>query len=465
MDWNFYAETEILEFPDTLQIKAPDPNKIKIDSRKIRQGDWFLPFKGQVTNGHNYIEKALNAGAVGFFYESDQSEMIPQRLLHLGCRVSSSLSFIQAVAKKWRKIFSNLKLIAITGSSGKTTAKELLSLALQVHGKTSFSKGNFNNELGLPLSLLELDSTTKFAVSEMGARHPGDIGKLVQIASPNVSCLLNVGTAHLGEFGSIENLLQTKMEIINRADPETMFVYPAEDSRIFSELHHKDRRLISFGFNEDATIKVVSEKWLPNVQKNRIVFNVDGKEYSEDFSYPHGKLAINLSTVLGVCHALGLPILPSIRAVKDFAGSPGRFHKVNGPGRSTIIDDSYNANPESVRAGLESMAKFFSSSSKIVLVLGDMLELGPTSPVKHRDIGLVCSELFPKSTLICIGPDSINIADGAKNGGIAVKNIHHFHRVEDFLHDIPALSFAEVIYIKGSRSIGLDAIVSALKEP
>ena len=205
-----------------------EPNQISTDSRHIKNGDLFIPLIGENFDGHNYIEKAIKSGASLALYEKNHWQPTNEKNL---VPVKSTLEAYQNIANYYRTLLDT-KIIAITGSSGKTTLKELLHLVLSKLDKVNATKFNYNNEIGVPKTLLAMTNEDGFGVVEMGARHVGDISKLVKIAIPDIVILTSVGSSHIGEFGSIENIYKTKLEIIKDSGSGALKIGPADDQKI-----------------------------------------------------------------------------------------------------------------------------------------------------------------------------------------------------------------------------------------
>ena len=214
---------------------------INTDSRTIKKGDWFLPLVGEKFDGHQYIEKAMRDGASGYFYSDEKFKDIDTNSI----KVLDTRKLFGQLATTWRKI-NNFQVIAITGSSGKTTFKELLNVFLQEHGITHRTSGNFNNEIGVPISLISTPYNADYSIIEMGARHVGDLDYLSRIAQQNVSVLLNVGNAHIGEFGNFENLVKTKCEIVKSAPMDATAIINADQFEIIEELNQDRHNRITF---------------------------------------------------------------------------------------------------------------------------------------------------------------------------------------------------------------------------
>ncbi|MFW7378286.1 MAG: UDP-N-acetylmuramoyl-tripeptide--D-alanyl-D-alanine ligase [Oligoflexus sp.] len=442
-------------------IPANLPNLIATDSRQIQDGQWFWPIIGENFNGHEFIEQAMAKGACGFTYQKDQAARIglTDDLRAKGMAVSNSLQGLQDLARFWRKLATNTKIFGITGSSGKTTAKQVLAHTLQAIAPTLSTRSSFNNEIGVPLTLCALTHEHHYAVVEMGARHAGDIRFLCDIAIPDVALLLNVGVAHLGEFGSLKTLRQTKLEIFTSTPTETVAVCPSWDQELLQVAKETHSVVVSFGPNVEASVQLLQSKALAD-GRQLVELMIDGKNFDVTLPFYHESLPINVCAILACGYAMHLPIEDMLASLASFRGVPRRF-EIHRNANRLIIDDSYNANPESMLAGLRSLQKGFAEYEKI-LILGDMLELGTESAQSHRDIGKVCQEIAPK-LLVTVGKESLHISQSAKEHGMDASKICHYENVEELRQRMNNIfASGNLIYVKASNGIKLYKVVDDL---
>lgn len=452
-----WLETNLLgPLPD--HLPAPQIHQLATDSRSIQKDEWFLPLSGENFDGHHFIEQAMEAGASGFFYQVSEKKHISLDLLKSGIPVKNVLSALQDFAKEWRLCFKkDLTLFALTGSVGKTTCKEMLFTILNPQGPTLKTEGNFNNDIGVPKTLQKLNETHKYAVLELGARHTGDIERLVNIVNPNITCCLNVGTAHIEVFKTEEAILKTKTEIFKTTCFEPKIVCFHDDQRILDVCQQSGKDYLSFGKSADADVSLVNEKWNDDGSL-MLEFTIHKKLYSLLFQQGHSAYSINALAALSMGLAAGLQPTDMIAALSRFEEIGGRFKKFQKNG-ITFIDDSYNANPESMKAGIESISQLFPKQRKI-FILGDMLELGQRSPQAHEDIGSYCQKQVSPLHLITIGTDSKFIQKQALLDGLAQDKAEHYKQVEDFLAaGIDLESRGTIVYIKGSNGIRLNKII------
>ncbi len=464
--------TALIEWPDLIEplnlnpnalkkfALAPRPEELNTDSRTITSGQWFVPLKGAQFDGHQYIDEALARGARGFFYESSSKSTLSPRTLESGVEVYDTLKALQTYAQCYRLKFS-IPLVAITGSCGKTTVKEMTALTLAPLGPNLATEANFNNEIGLPKTLLRLTEAHRSAVLEMGARHSGDIAELVKIAAPTVSTLLNAQDAHLGEFGSIEKLRETKLEILKFAPTSTQLILNRDDEILWEKARKElyGERLIGFGFHKDADVRIIESAVIGQKLDLLIGFRT-GRKLRFGFPY-HASYPINLAAALAIAESSGVNLDASVVELGKFVPSQGRFRAIN-LGSQLLIDDAYNANPMSMKAGIETVAALY-SNQKIGMILGDMLELGADSLAAHKRVGELAASVNPYC-MVGVGPQAKAMVDGFSNLKPGHPRVFHFDSVDKLLENKDQIFPAcEIVYVKGSNGINLKKVVAELK--
>lgn len=424
---------------DLLVSKAP-----VFDSRLATPGCIFLALQGETVDGHEYAADAYRAGAV--------FSLTTHRIDGPCVVVKDVIDAVAVLASFVRKRLTNLTVIGITGSQGKTSTKDLLTHMLRVAGPTVAPAGSFNNDLGLPITLLECDERTKFCILEMGARHKGDIARLCQIAQPNIGVVLTVGTAHLGEFGSVQAIAETKSELIQSLTPNGVAVLGSFDpfTPAMASLH--SGRVINFGDGQEVRAADIE------IREGRPHF---------DLVTPAGRDAVgmrvvgahqisNALAVAAVGTALDLPIeliASSLSTAENMSKWRMELHEVFG---LLIINDSYNANPESMAAALRSLVLFAQErGGESWAFVGKMHELGESSPSQHEAIGTLAQE---------IGIDHL-VAIGAPEYGEpkGLMKVHHFTNIDDSLNLADYFSAGDVALVKASRSEGFEVLAQKLE--
>lgn len=378
------------------------PNQIKTDSRKIRENDLFLALSGENFDGHHFIEKAIEAGASIIVYKG--SKWDPSRLKTRNGKkpvffvpTTSPLKFYQTLANRWRKMLSSSTVIAITGSYGKTTVKEMLDHVLSEFGKVHKTFANENNDIGVAKTLLETPKDAKFCILEMGARHPGDIAPLVKFSAPEICILTGIKDAHIEIFGNYENLCRTKLEMFTSSQVGALKIGSIDHVET-KEALARCPNTVTISQADTASIKINplqpnSKKYVYTVGQNKVEF--DWTLHSDVFLY-------NSAFVLAVVFGLGLDLSKAGDLLSKYPGTNGRFY-IHQQANRILIDDSYNAGPQSMLAGLTVLRQNFDGDP--VLVLGEMLELGAESRKAHQNLGNFLNIQFKNSTVILIGHD------------------------------------------------------------
>jgi len=411
------------------------------DSRQITPSCLFAAIKGERVDGHDYAIQAISAGACAVLTER-QLEDVESQLV-----VADVLLALGALARAWRQQI-NPTVVAITGSNGKTTVKEMVTEILAGSAPVLSSQGNFNNELGLPLTLFRLAAEHRYAVLELGASKAGDINYLAEICQPDVGLVNNAGPAHLQGFGSLDGVARAKGELL-AALPESGNAVFNGDQQWASLWNSLNRAAIGIRFGEDPGHPVHGRR----LADGMIEINTPGGSFQAHLPLPGQHNLMNALAATAVATVLEVPV-PQIQAGLE-AVSPvtGRLNRLVSQRGWIIIDDTYNANPASLYAGLLVLAE---QSSEPWLVLGDMLELGGGSRKLHSEVGEAAAGLGVKR-LYCVGELS---QAAAETFG---KDARHFSSKEDLidglLNDIhPGIT----CLVKGSRSMGMESVVTAL---
>ena len=440
----------------------PSVDRWHTDSRTISPGDWFIPLVGENFDGHQFIDAAIRGGAAGFLYNQASTDQIDHSLRSRGIPVANTMNALQAIAQGWRRTLKRCTLFGLTGSSGKTTTKEMLASILSVAGHSYSNKRNFNNEIGVSLTLCQIKQEHQYAALEFGARHTGDIALLCQISEPDICCLLNVGQAHLGIFGSLDALINAKWEIFTSSKQGSIWITNADDTNIMSHANRLHEDTITFGWSEKARVRIMESRATAN-HGMHVTIAIDGKIVPLELSTFHTAHPHNLAACCAMAHAAGIPLDTIKSGLEAFRPLAGRFFQYDF-GRKIIIDDTYNANPESMRRGLESLQSLYPQAQKAV-ILGDMLELGDDSARYHRELGLFCRDHVNLERLYTVGVDSEQIGRALGQHGFDQNKIMHFHTAQDLIVELESIiSKGDIFYFKGSHSIRLDTIIDAIKQ-
>ena len=436
--------------------------RISIDSRALRPGDLFVAIKGDRFDGHDFVNDALRAGAIGAVVQhvpggSNAATLRPPLLIE----VEDTTRALQDLAREVRRR-SGARVVAITGSAGKTTTKEVCAELLSAHFTVFRNKGNLNNHIGLPLSLLELVSKPDIAVVELGMNHAGEIRTLVGIAEPEVRVWTNVGDAHLGFFESADAIADAKAEILENARLSDVLVANANDVRIMQRLRSFAGRTLTFGIDTDADVSATSVK-------HRGLGGVDAQ-----VTTPAGSVQVhtpllglgNLSNVLAAM-AVGLyfrvPLQEMVERTARLTPAHHRGELLRLPGGVTLIDDSYNSSPAALKRALETVAMATGSARKLA-VLGEMLELGDHALRLHQECGRAAAE-SGLDLLIAVGSDpAVALATEAVAAGMPERCVQHVATKREVADAaLRQVRAGDLVLVKGSRGIGLDLVVERLR--
>ena len=457
-DYRRWLGAETLAPPN---LPAPALADLATDSRTISAGAWFIPLSGESFDGHRYVAAALARGAAGFFYAANRAGEFSAAERACGLAVPDPLVALQQAASGWRLQMPRLKLIALTGSAGKTTTKDMLANILCKSGPTLATAANFNNEIGVAKTLQQLVPQQRYAVLEFGARRPGNIEFLCALAQPDVVGLLNVGQAHVGIFGSIEKLLATKLEIFRNSRAEAVQIACQDDPRILAGARGTGKRTLTFGLTPGADVHIAACDWLPNAAGMRVTLQALGQTIVFEMSVAHVMFALNAAAAAAMALAAGADASCIASGLNGFSGTVGRYqiHRLD---HLTVIDDTYNANPESMAAGLNTLDRSF-HGLRMGVVIGNMLELGANSEDEHHRIGLELLAPMRPAFIATVGVEAKGFAEGALAGGYPAHLLTSFDTVDELL--AAKLAFenrCDVVYIKGSNGVKLSKLVKVL---
>lgn len=436
---------------------------INTDTRNIQQGDVFLALRGENFDGHDYVEQAQKNGAIAAIVDA---EYIQKKNL-LNCPlpllvVADTLLALGQVSLWNRQKFTG-PLIAITGSAGKTSVKSMASHMMQLLGECWATPGNFNNHIGVPLTLLGLQQQHKSAVIELGASSEGEIAYTAKFAQPDVAIITNVSGAHLEKFGCIDTIMKTKGEIIDSLSTTTGCAVLNADDDFYADwvLRAGQRNIISFGIHHYAD--VMAKNVVCDEDGSR--FNVTYQQQNVAFEIPllgqHNVLNALSTVAAGL--ALGLELESISKKLTTLPMVKGRLQWVDGEGGIRILNDSYNASPASVKAGIDVLALW---KEKAWIVLGDMGELGTESALIHAEVGEYAQQVgienFVATGLACRhAVEAFN--SKSLNQEAVIRGAHWFEQQSELLNYInDNKQPGQIFLVKGSRSAGMENIVTAL---
>lgn len=419
-------------------------NGVCSDSRSVAAGSLFIALRGPNHDAHQHVAAAAEAGAVAALVEHPVDCVIPQII------VSDSRIALGQLAAAWRHELAT-PLVAVTGSNGKTTVKEMCAAILGEAGETLATRGNFNNDIGMPLTLLRLQKAHQYGVIEMGANHPGEIAYLTNIARPQVAIINNAAAAHLEGFGSLEGVARAKAEIFEGLSDNGVAVINADDQ--FAPLWRElitSKQVLSFGLEQAADI---SARWQGDVYGSRLEVTTPVDEFRVDLALPGHHNVMNALAAIAAATALNIDSQQIVAGLESMKAVGGRLQTRRGINNSTVLDDSYNANPASMQVGLQVLAE---CSGQRYLALGDMGELGDEAVELHRQVGDEARRVGIER-LYAIGELSRGTAEAFGENG------HFFTEQQQLIEALlPEMKSDVTVLVKGSRSSHMERVVEAI---
>ena len=420
---------------------------VTTDTRALGPGALFVAIPGDRFDGNDFVDEASAKGAAGALVSRLATSPLPQ------VEVRDSRRALGTMARAWRASFS-IPVVAVTGSSGKTTVKELVAAILGVSRSICVTQGNLNNDIGVPLTLMTLTEEHDALVIELGANHAGEIDYLARLAQPTVGIITNAAEAHLEGFGSLRGVCAAKGELLDHLPRAGTAVLNADD-QFCSDWATRSRSefIVTFGFAANADCRVLGE---PDFRATGSEFRMrlpDGGEADVWLPLLGRRNVANALAAAAAAQAIGASTEDIMAGLARAAPVRGRLRAVPGRNGATIIDDSYNANPGSVHAALDHLAAL---SGRRILVFGNMAELGPTAPALHKEIGEYargrCDELFAIGDLA---------SEAAAAFGPAARRLSDIDAARAALE--PLLANDTTVLVKGSRVMGLDRLVRTLE--
>lgn len=428
--------------------------RFRIDSRAVERGDYFVALKGAKHDGHVFVRDVLDKGAGGLVL-SREIKGLPESVNCLV--VPDTVDALQRIAGDFRGRF-DVRVVGITGSNGKTTTKEMTAHVLSSAGKNLLSThGNMNSQIGLPLMLLELEQRNTHAVLEMGASEKGNIARLADLAKPDVGVITGIGAAHLEFFGSLENVLAAKWELVESLGPSGSAVLNADDPLLMSRRGSLRRPLATFGLSPEADVRAVNVRFVPEA-----VFDIVADGRRREVRLPvSGEFNVrNALAAAAVARGENVPLDAVADALETFTPPAQRMEIRTTRDGVTFVIDAYNANPTSMRASLEGFHQAFPNRPKSV-VLGSMLELGPAAEKEHADLGKMLAGLnFHK--IYFIGPEGEWVKEGLSTAGASASLT--IARDKESLRDElkKSLVSGSAVLFKASRGVRLEDVYQPL---
>ena len=421
---------------------------ISNDSRDIKEDTIYAAIVGERLDGHDFARAALENGAI--------AAIVEKRVTEKDILVKDTRRALKDIAMGYRRRF-DIPFLAVTGSSGKTTTKDMLYFAVSESRKTLRNLGNLNSEIGLPMTVFNLDESHECAVLEMGMYVQGEIDYLAEIVKPHFAIITNVGVAHIQSAGSRENILKAKMEIANYMTQSDVLLINGDNDMLQTvDTKALKPSVYKYGLEEHNDIRLISYETTESGMKIRA--DILGKitEYEIPTLGIHN--IYNSLSVMGLCSLMGLDMKKSSEGIRKYQPSKYRMEIKSVSGK-TLIEDFYNANPDSLRASIETFRQM--QGERKVAVLADMLELGEISEKEHMNAGIQASEIF--DVIICIGSDAKYIGKGAIENGFDKGRVYFFASNEEAVSEINSiLRPGDAVLMKGSRGMKLEEVAESI---
>jgi UDP-N-acetylmuramoyl-tripeptide--D-alanyl-D-alanine ligase len=429
----------------------PAVTGVSIDTRTLAPGDLFVAIRGERFDGHSFVGDAFDLGAVAAVAASDSGLATG---LGPTLFVEDTVTALQDLSAWYRGRF-DARVVAVTGTNGKTTTKDMTAGAISMGMPTLKTEGNLNNHIGVPLTLFGLTREHAAAVVEMGMNHEGEIARLAELARPEVGVVTNVARAHLETMQDLDSIARAKGELVEALPADGTAVLNADDPRVMAQASRTNATVQTFGLSEGAGVRAVAiEETVSGVS-----FELEGGE-RVDLPVPGRHNVMNALAALAAARALGVGPTEAARGIASFAPSAMRMAIVRVGGR-TILNDAYNANPGSLAAALDTLVAV-AAGRPTAAVLGDMLELGSESRAAHREAG-ERSAALGIDHLFLFGTEVAALAEGAKVNGMSQERVRTYETKAALKEELEALLPANaVVLVKGSRGMRMEEVVELL---
>ncbi|MCQ6282250.1 UDP-N-acetylmuramoyl-tripeptide--D-alanyl-D-alanine ligase [Bacillus sp. EB600] len=429
---------------------------VSIDSRKIEKGNLFIPFKGEHADGHKYVVESIRKGAAAALWQKDVPNP-PNDLPIL--IVEDCLTALQELARKYREQLP-VRVVGITGSNGKTTTKDMTSCLLALQYKVQKTEGNFNNHIGLPLTVLGLNEDTEVAVLEMGMSGRGEIEWLTKLACPDAVVITNIGESHLLDLGSREGIAEAKLEIMQGLKEGGLAVLHGDEPLLMERINQYKGNIQVQTFGRSETNTIYPTEIIQSNQGSKFKINLSAQSFELPVLGTHNIL--NALAAMSIANYFSVPFEKMADGLKNVKLTNMRMELVEGKRGEKIINDAYNASPTSMIAAIELVSNLMGYEKKI-LVLGDMLELGPQEKQYHLQIG---EGLNPEKidVLFTYGQLGLEIANGARKS-LGTDKVFAFTEKQELVNElVNHIDNKTLVLVKASRGMKLEEIVASLQK-
>jgi UDP-N-acetylmuramoyl-tripeptide--D-alanyl-D-alanine ligase len=438
-------------------------SRVSIDSRNINSDDLFVAIVGEVHDGHAFVEDVVRQGGVsGVMVNQNSIGRIPAsdwQGMNVTCIAVDDTTVSLGDLAAYSRGRADVMVAAITGSNGKTTTRRLTSAVMKRGFNTLSTVGNFNNQIGLPLTLLNLQQEHQWAVVEIGTNSPGEIARLAEICNADLGVITNIGPAHLEKLGSLDGVLREKGDLLKHLKPGGSAILNADDNRLCTLADQTDKAVVLFGQSKNATVRA-----------REIGENESGVKFTLVLPEAHIEVLLaarghfmvtNALAAAATAYLAGLSIEQIKSGLESFRPAAGRMSILETPEGIHIIDDSYNANPESMQAAINTL-KTAGADCRTIIVSGDMLELGEQAESMHQHIGTLAAESGIRR-LYVTGDFAEAVVTGARRANMSAANIFKGSK-DDIIADLKqSLKSGDWVLVKGSRGMAMEDVVNAIK--
>lgn len=437
-------------------------SRVSIDSREISATDFFFAISGESHDGHGFAGSVIDQGVRGLVINRQKAEHLPLaawEAKNITCIAVTDTTRALGDLAAFNRRRAKVSVAAITGSNGKTTTRKLTAGVVARQFNTLASSGNFNNQIGLPLTLLGLSPDHQWAIVELGTNNPGEIARLAEICSPDIGLITNIGPAHLEGLGSLDGVMREKGDLIKGLGPNGKAVLNADDSRALQLARETPNEVLLYGRSKAATIRAEEIKEEGQTISFLLIF---GREsIAVQLNSPVRYMIANALGAAAVGYLLGISAASVKAGLESFKPIAGRMIICHLPNGVNMIDDTYNANPESMTVALATLQQMRAGGRKI-FVAGDMLELGAQAPELHRQVGALAVRTEVDRLYAC-GENAAALAAGARKEGMQPAETVTGSR-EEILEDLKGwLQPGDWVLVKGSRGMAMEKVVEGLK--
>lgn len=427
-------------------------SSVVIDSRKVQKDSLFIAIRGARVDGHTFIPKTIEAGALCALSEEDLGDVAFSYIL-----VNSCEQAMKAIAEHYRRSL-DIKVVGISGSVGKTSTKEMIASVLSQKFSVLKTAGNFNNEIGLPLTIFNIREEHEIAVLEMGISHFGEMTRLAKMARPDICVITNIGYAHLEHLESRDGILKAKTEMFQYMNPNGTIIFNGDDDKLASFVPDNGIKPIYFGLDDNLNYHADNIEDM-GMRGTTATFVTPSSEFTAHITIPGEHMVYNALAGIAVGYALGMTDAEIKKGIEALVPLAGRNHLIETE-KLAIIDDCYNANPASMKASLDVLAK---ADTRTVAILGDMGELGDDADAMHYEVGAHAAQIGI-DVVICIGEYTRFLASGAENQNKGTE-VHHYATKDAFFKEMnDILKPQDTVLIKASHYMEFPEIVKKCEE-